>query len=53
MFEYFKSPLTHVLRIPKLAPLYQRLLRELCKRFRTREETGTVSHRAMGCSPVL
>ena len=25
-------------RIPKLAPLYQRLLRELCKRFRVREE---------------
>ena len=41
----FKSPLPQVLRIPKLAPLYQRLLRELCKRFRTREERFTSSDR--------
>lgn len=39
LMRLLKAPEGALLRIPKLAPLYQRLLRELCKRFRTREET--------------
>lgn len=39
IMRLLKAPEGALLRIPKLAPLYQRLLRELCKRFRVREET--------------
>lgn len=39
LLRLLKAPEGALLRIPKLAPLYQRLLRELCKRFRTREES--------------
>ncbi|CAJ1434529.1 unnamed protein product [Effrenium voratum] len=39
LMRLLKAPEGALLRIPRLAPCYQRLLRELCKRFRTREES--------------